>query len=694
MVKQLDKLPSDPAAAAAIRSLLGETEAGTSAAEIAWGFRKLLEEQAHERPLVCLFDDIQWGEETFLDLIDPLAVRSRASLLLVCLARPELVERRPRWRVALRLEPLPDKGVGELVPETLPTALREKISRAAGGNPLFVTEMVAMADETEGDVAVPPTLRALLAARLDQLDPAERFSLERGAVEGEIFHRGAVEALSGGGQVMSSLASLVDKALIRSDRPQLEGEAAFRFRHLLIRDAAYDAMSKATRAQLHERFVGWLGERGTDVAELDQLLGYHLAQAASYKDQLGQRDPALAERAGERLAAGGRHALWRGDLRAAAPLLERALELLRPLRLDVHLELDLASVETLPKSVVIAESVAASAHDAGDEPGEALAHLFVARGRTLSMGGDPTELDDAAHRALPLLERAGDHAGLKSVWQALAFVANCDGHFEEWERASEQALHHSRLAGEEVTGLLGIDEALVHGPRPADDALRRLDELTHEAWHPTSALLRSGLVAMLGRVDEAWIAGREAGERFYELTGWHRGEQMLAEIAMLRGDYATAAELLSRFCAFLEEVGNQGVLSTSAPRLGRVLCALGDYEQAERLAQKGRELGDSRDFATQALWRQVRALVCAHRSELGEAEALAREAVEIVDRTDVLNHQGDALCDLAEVLAAAGHTDEAAAALEQALERYERKKNLAMIAQVRPRLGALQAGMP
>ena len=127
--------------------------------------------------------------------------------------------------------------------------------------------------------------------------------LERGAVEGEVFHRGASRRCSEDGQVTPRLAALVRKELIRPDKPQLPGEDAFRFRHLLIRDAAYDALPKATRAELHERFAAWLEERGADLVELDEILGYHLEQAARYKAELGQPDAVLAERAGERLAA-------------------------------------------------------------------------------------------------------------------------------------------------------------------------------------------------------------------------------------------------------------------------------------------------------------------------------------------------------------------------------------------------------
>ena len=192
VVKQLDNLPSDKEAAGALRSLLGESDRPTSADEIAWAFRKLLEERA---PLVVCLDDLQWGEETFLDLVESTALLARdAPLLLLCMARPELLERRPSWPSPLRLEPLGPDDTHALIGHSLPEDVRRRIADRAGGNPLFITEMLALA--TDGGHEVPPTLKALLAARLDQIEEAERRVLERGAVEGELFHRGGVQALS------------------------------------------------------------------------------------------------------------------------------------------------------------------------------------------------------------------------------------------------------------------------------------------------------------------------------------------------------------------------------------------------------------------------------------------------------------------------------------------------------------------
>ena len=384
VLQQLDRLPSDETAAAAIRSLLGESETATSADEIAWAFRKTLEQAARERPLVVVVDDVHWGEETFLDLIEHVALLSSgAPILLLCLARPELLDRRPAWPITRRLEPLRDEDLAQLMPPRLPSELREKITRAAGGNPLFIEEIVAMAVEADGEVTVPPTLQTLLAARLDQLDTGERTVLERGAVEGAIFHRGAVQALAPPDTpVTPRLAALVRKELIRPAKSQLAGEDGFRFRHLLIRDAAYDALPKAARAELHERFAVWLEEHGADLAELDEILGYHLEQAWLYGDGAGD---AGRRRAGSELRGAGWPPLAAGrfarlDNFAAANLLERAAALMSPDELDIALEHNLVFAlfwanrrdEALERAMSTAERASA----AGDRVGEFCANIL------------------------------------------------------------------------------------------------------------------------------------------------------------------------------------------------------------------------------------------------------------------------------------------------------------------------------
>jgi class 3 adenylate cyclase/tetratricopeptide (TPR) repeat protein len=700
VLKQLGALPEGDAARP-VRSLLGETSEAASAEEIAWGFRKLLEQEAQAQPLVVALDDLHWAEETLLDLVEHVAELSRdAPLLLLCMARPELLERRASWgggkwnATTVLLEPLDAAETERLLLELGGVAdeLRARIVRVAEGNPLFVEEMLALVHHSPGEVEVPPSIQALLAARLDQLDPAERAVLERGSVEGRSFHRGAVAAMADGdGLVGQRLLALVRKELLRPDRPVFEGDDAYRFRHLLIRDAAYDALPKAVRADLHRRFARWLEQHGGELVELDEILGYHLEQAARYLEELGRPDPQLALAAGERLATVGRHALARGDDHAAARLLERALTLTRPHRLDVHLELDLArAISVRPReAAALAAAAAERAAAAGDAAGEAYALAAAAFYDESVEKLPPDRLEARARAALPLLERAGDDAGLAEVWHMLGFgVANMRGRWGEQADAEERALLHARRAGRPFQPL-GFALPLLLGPVPAGEALDRLDELTPDPT-PHTLALRCWLVAMLDRVDEALRLALQAHERLVEQTAGQYACWPLAEIALLAGNLDDAARYLRTLCDWLDETESNAFLSTFLPQLGRVLCALGRYDEAEPLARRGRELGDEQDAVTQALWRQVQALVHASRGHEAEAERLAREAVAITENTDSLWWQGEALCDLADVLEAAGRHDEASVALREALDRYERKQLIPLVRRTHERIAALE----
>jgi class 3 adenylate cyclase/tetratricopeptide (TPR) repeat protein len=716
VVKLLDAIPADETAASAIRSLLRKGESETNAETIAWAFRKLLEQEAQKQPVVCVLDDLHWGEETFLDLVEEVGDLAReAPILLLCMSRPELLHRRPGWgsgkwnTTTALLQPLDDAESDRLLDELggiqasgeqgngVAGKLRERIRFAAEGNPLFLEEMLALVRGSGGsDVAVPPTIQALLAARLDQLEPAERIVLERAAVAGRVFHQSAVDALCDGEQHMTArLVALVRQELIEPHRAQIPGEDAYRFRHQLIRDAAYDAAPKAVRIELHERFADWLETHARPhMIELDELLAYHLEQASRYQAQLGQPDPLLAERAGARLATAGRRALWRGDWRAAISLLERALTLTRPTQTEIALELDLANAYLLQapqKAAAIAEAAAERARAAGDVAGEAAAGV-VAADCYLEFAADPdvNKVEALSRAALPLVETSGDHALLVHVWRALGTVADWRGRYEEWAYAAQQELHHARLAGQPLTHLFALEAALASGPRPADEALRTLDGFKPDVPTPGLQLSRALLLAMLGRFGEALPIVSDASERWPETIGDDSGYGVLAELATLNGDHETAVRHLRSQCAVLEEAGKRAILSAYAPQLGRSLCALGRYDEAEPLAQLGRELGDEQDLIAQMLWRQVQALVDAHRGEYAEGERLAREAVAIAERTDGLNLQGDTLSDLARVLQAAGRDEDAADTYAHAVERFESKKNFAMAAQVREHLATLR----
>ena len=724
VVKQLPETETDPVAAKTIRAFVSEEQMFTSSEEIAWAFRKLLEAMAAKRPLVCVFDDVHWGEETFLDLVEHVADLSRdAPILLLCMARPELLDLRASWAggkvnaTNVLLEPLGPQETELLLGSLahLDEGLRARIQVAAEGNPLFLEEMVALAQESsDGDVIVPPTIQALLAARLDQLDASERDVLQCGSVEGRVFHRGAVQALAPEEpQLTTRLSALVRKELVRPDKAQFVGEDAFRFRHLLIRDAAYDALPKATRAELHERFAVWLVEHGAALVEVDEIIGYHLEQAYRYREELGALEEVtspLGIRAAERLAAAGGRALDRGDMPAAASLLERATALLSG---DERLSLlpSLGRVLIERGEWDRAEIVLSEAAEAGRaEGGQGIAADAVVGLCFIKLHTDPhtshKEMRQELEGAIRVFEELQDEAGLARAlgiagrlpfWRGEAGIA-----VDELERAALYA-HRAGDRVQEMESLRGVLAAALHGPMPVAAALDRVADVerrTTRAGAPDERILpiRALLEAMLGRFDvaralmaEARASAEELGLETQLATGVARAA---GEIELLAGDPAAAERELRPACETLERMGDWGHFASVVPYLADALWLQGRGDEALPMVDLAARWTLADDMDAQIGSRRVRAKLLAQQGDLEEAERLVLEATALAARTDYLNLHGEALSDLAEVLALAGKRDEAAAALENALEHYERKGNLVSAQRAQTRLAELQEAAP
>ncbi len=349
----LDADPGGEVAHARILEAIGRAEPRSRTDEIYAAVRRLLETLARGRPVLVVLDDVQWAEPAFLDLVEYLAGWSRgAPILVCCLARPDLADLRPAWAGAVvRLSPLGPSDSRQLLENVggpLDADAAAAVGRATGGNPLFLEEMLRMLVEdgvlverngvlhplaTVDSLPVPETVQAVLAARLDLLDPDDRAVLQRAAVIGQVFWWGAVADLTPPeqqGEVAGRLQSLVRRELIRPDVRTFAGEDGFRFGHILIRDAAYESTPKRLRADLHERFAGWAAERAGDGTPLDEIIGHHLEQAHRLLLELGpggERGSALAARAADNLVRAGRRALARDDAHAAANLLGRAAQL-------------------------------------------------------------------------------------------------------------------------------------------------------------------------------------------------------------------------------------------------------------------------------------------------------------------------------------------------------------------------------
>jgi class 3 adenylate cyclase/tetratricopeptide (TPR) repeat protein len=694
VIKQLDALPTDKAAENAIRSLLRERDRAANPDEIAWAVRKLFEESA---PLVCIFDDIQWSEDTFLELVEHVTFFAGGPLLVACMARPELTERQPEWEVTLRLEPLPLTAVDELIPDTVSDELRQRIRHAAGGNPLFVQEMVAIAGETEGEVVVPPTLAALLSARLDQLAEPERAVLELGAVEGEVFHRGSVQALSEDGNVTPRLTTLVRKSLVRPDRSQLPGDDAFRFRHILLRDAAYESLPKAKRANLHERFARWLEAQGAELVELDEILGYHLEQAVRYRRELGADvEDELVASARRRLTAAGLRARSRTDLGAATHLLTRAAALVPAGETDLKVEIELCEALFYggrgDEAIARMDALVARAAESGNRVLELCGRI---QGAMYRISRDPEgvtdELEGTISEALPLFEDAGDDIALYAAYTALGQVANMRARADQGLMAFEKVVFHGQRAGlpHDHLGWRGATFRLV-GTTPFAETLAWIDQQEQSDFELDAD--RAHTLASLGRVDEARELLVRTREHLSERGSLVRLAGVLGIIApqieLLGGDARAAAEVGEEGCSMLESLGDRGVLSSAAGILAQAYCELGALDLALVWADRAAAFGASDDALTQVLWRRAKARVCARQGKIGEANRLADEAITIVEATDLLDYQAGTYADLAEVRELAG--EDPRPALEHALACYERKGNLVMVGRMRERLAVSQ----
>ena len=708
--------------AARIAGAVGfSAEVGTSE-ETFWAIRKFFEHLARDHPLVVVFEDIHWAEPTFLDLLDHVADWTHdAPVLLLCLARPELLEARPTWgggklnATSILLEPLSEDESETLIANLLgeadvETGLRDRIADAAEGNPLFVEQMLAMMGENgqgNGGVAVPPTIQALLAARLGRLEPAERAVAERASVVGKEFWRGAVVDLSpenARSAVGEQLQILVRKELIHPHRSVFAGDDGFRFRHMLIRDAAYAGMPKEARAELHERFAGWLEQKAGDrAAEYEEIIGYHLEQAYRYREELGPVDEkarTLADRASERLASAGRRAIARGDMPAAANLLDRAVSLLpaeSSERLELILDLGraLEQVGELTRADAILAEAVETAVRLADRRLEAHARVehALVRGAHLPQPAFE-EADPVAQQAIRVFEEVGDHLGLARAWHLRSFLPWAACRWREMAEALEQSRAHARRAGartEERAALNFLAVALYFGPIPVDDVLRRLDEMRAEATEDrvleaSFLTLEGGLLAMLGRLEEARRLSAKSSEMYTDLGQRTRlaGRSLQrAEIEFLAGDAAAAEGHLREGYDIFREMGETGILSTIAAVLGEAVYRQGRYDEAEHLSEISEAATASDDIASLAGWRAVRAKVLARRGEFHRATQLAGEAVQLVEQTDALNMHGDALLDRAEVLRLAGRKRESQPLIEKAIGLYERKGNVVSAEQAR-----------
>jgi class 3 adenylate cyclase/tetratricopeptide (TPR) repeat protein len=718
-----------------IAGAIGLTSATYSLEETFWAVRRFLEILAGDGPLIVLIDDIHWAEPTFLELLEMLATQERsAPVVLACSARPELYESHPGWveKVAghtrITLDPLSDEESGEVAANLLGVTelddeIKKRIVHASEGNPLFVEQMLSMLLDDGvlargedgrwvlirdvGAITVPPTIQALLSARLDRLGAMDRVVAERGAVIGQIFFRGAVEELSPDEvrrHVGESLENLTHRELIQPHESTFAGQETHRFMHILIREAAYHGLLKRTRGDLHVRFIDWVERIAPErVLEFAELNGYHLEQAFLIFQQLTPNDERVWQigvRGATHLAMAGRRALARGDIPAAANLLRRASALLPPGHPErPRLRLDAAEAFTergeFDEARGMLEAAIEEAHELGDRVLEATAQIQQLE---LLYTVDPEAVEktivQGVEEHLPELELLEAHDGLARAWRLIMFVREMGLRWGESEKAALRTLEHARLAGNRLMiarAIPSLGYCALNGPTPVPEALARCRELLDDVRddRKPEALLNAAIAhleAMRGNIDEARALYRKSRAMLEELGWTFLAAQTSFDSApaeLLAGDLEVAEAELRKDYDTLNAMGETNYISTTAALLAEVLYRKGELTEAETFTEVSEELAASDDVTSQFRWRGVRAKVYAIGGLVEDAERLAREAVETIGGSDDINSQGEALADLAEVLGRAGRRGEAAAAAREALELFEAKGNTVAAARMR-----------
>jgi class 3 adenylate cyclase/tetratricopeptide (TPR) repeat protein len=708
-----------------VASAVGLSSSSHPVAELFWGARKLLEAQAAERPLVIVIDDIHSAEATFLEFLDHVVDSVRGvPILILCSARPELADDHAEWLASASVERIDLAPLGASDVETMIDRLlgdlalsgetRDKVVAAAEGNPLYVEQMVSMLREhgAGGDVVVPPTIAALLAARLDALSREERAVVDPAAVIGLVFAAAAIAHL-----VPDPLRPEVDGYLAALDHKQFvhplttdADDATFRFHHILVRDAAYQSLLKRARATLHERFVEWAEpvnrDRGRET-EFEEILGYHLEQAVRYRSELGPLDEqgqSIARRAADKLGNAGRRAFGRGDTPAACNLLRRAAALLPtddPTRVELLTELVDALMEEghFDETREVVNDGTAAAERL--ENPRLIARMRVAAS-ALRLSLSELESSEAAiteaQWAIEVLTEAGDEAGLARAWQLVMIIYGTRGAYDGVEMAAKKVVEHARASGDmrrASRGAMAQATTALNGPTPVEEALAACERLGAEVRGDRKAesvilVALAQLHAMRGDFEEARGLYRTAASMLADLGPSVTSSTLSIEtsrVEALAGDFEAAEQALRRDDLALTAMGERFYRSTVDALLAQVLATLGRYDEAETFSRQAEELSDPEDVDSQVFWRQGRAIAYAKTGRGEQAEALAREAVGLARGTSNPPLLAGALADLAAVLIASGRTSETGPPLREALQIYKVKGDLTSSRRVRQLLG-------
>ena len=662
--------------------LLEAVEGERSPQEIAWAAREVMSTLADVQPLILFFEDIHWAEEPMFDLIEHIADWVRQPLLIVCLARPDLLDVRPGWgggrvrSTAIELEPLSEEESHELVTALVsdladPPPLSKGLLDRTEGNPLFVEETIRMLAEGGDHDRVPDTLQALIAARIDHLAPDAKVLLQRAAVIGRVFWKSAIKHVAPNLDVEALLDDLLLREFVlREERSSISGETAFRFKHMLIREVAYGGLSKQSRAQQHARFAEWLKERAGE--ELLEIRAHHLDHATQLLTELDGAAPAeLAQEAAEALTSSGKRALNREQYKSARRQLVRAVELEPTLRRRYYAARAVWRLGDLTAVSVEMEKVRAEAEAQGETLMEALA-LTALGDAVLRQSGDTARAQELIDRALELQK---DETDVDAHFDSLIVrigIASMRGSMTEAVPYIEQAFAVALAAGrKDLQTIASQALAQAHIVRleldKAERLIQKAVELANESGSPRArgqALLTLGLLHRSRKEFEtaegAYQLARELFAEIGHATLLSYSLSSMADVAFETGDLKRSEKLLRESIRLLAPLGQHRELAESQAELARVLAEQGKTDEAERFLGEAQEYLPSAEPQLRLFIVLAEAAVRTAEEREEEAEELFVEALAITDEVDFPAIEAEVLRRIVRFLEDSGQNGKAA----------------------------------
>jgi class 3 adenylate cyclase/tetratricopeptide (TPR) repeat protein len=712
--------PDGPSIGERIAQFLGVGEG--LGADASWAVRRLFEVLAAERPLVVVLEDLHWAEPPMLDLVDAVIERVHGSVLFMCLARPELLEQRPAWAAGkprahtTTLPPLSAAATRRMAELLLggqaPVTIIDRVCETAEGNPLFLEQLTAMLEDegllvegvwvglADAEVEIPATLQALLAARLDRLDPAPRLLLERASVEGRRFRTAALSVLApemDPGEIESAMAALDRSGLLQPE--DLAGDV-WRFAHALVLEAAYRGLSKGQRAELHEQLADWMTVEDADRIDVDEAVARHLERALHLREELGLHDEhsaALSARAGRLFAAAGSRAFAALDLMTARDLLGRAAVLLPerdPLRLEFLPNLGVALSETgRPEETEALLTKAVKQSRAAGSERDALRSTIQLLSNRIYRSPTDADIDAAvseAEAAVDALDAMGDDVGLAEAAIALEYLEYIRGRAAASFGWTFRALQHGLVAGhfrESAQAAADLVGMAVFGPLPFGRFVATAEEQLFPFGEPISESAAHALMA-IGSLAAGDERGFDEHERHWREVidrnglSWLGAAQRLvmAGVEIRVGSIARGERRLREARDVLIALGDIWWLSTLDCVLCAALGAAGRAQEFLRLADALDTAGPVPDVQNLIQRSLLRSRALLLRGSAVDAEVAARRGLELVESTDLALDHADALLTLADALDARGLEEEAATMRAIAVDRLREKGMRAAVA--------------